>query len=515
MAEHERATQGKNEKADQKHRVRQQESHPSFDTFHAWGQGLLSLTETPFYPRMDEHAAILSSIPFSAQRHEFIMRLHQTYGNRYVQRLVESVRAQAKLTVNAPNDMYEQEADRVADTVTRAVQTPVSRQEEEEELQMQEEEEELQTKPLNSVQRQEIPEEEEIQAKSLLQRQPIEEEEEELQKQPDESHPVKVSIDLETQINSARGGGQPISKDVREPMENAFGADFRGVRVHTDSKADGLSQELSAKAFTTGQDIFFRESEYSPASDSGRKLLAHELTHVVQQNNGCAFESIPNPLIHPTRSSFEPKKDVMALRKSTLRYKVNHMEGIQRQSLLDPVKGGIRTTIQAKKGDPANLDVGEWGAVGKGGRIQYTALAAGCLAVTVGFTDGGGAGVHLAIMMDHDAHWREFQNAIAGKSIATVYLAVDQFNDDDGWHIAAVRNMENGAIIKYLTEYTPVAAEKKESLEKRLQAGLGEEPKEVPTLLNEEAHVRAWFSLALGTNPAPPAYGTGVFSYNF
>jgi hypothetical protein len=69
-------------------------------------------------------------------------------------------------------------------------------------------------------------------------------------------------------------------------MESAFGTDFGGVRVHTDSSADSLNQALSARAFTTGQDIFFRQGEYSPGSSSGKELLAHELTHVVQQTGG-------------------------------------------------------------------------------------------------------------------------------------------------------------------------------------------------------------------------------------
>jgi hypothetical protein len=67
-------------------------------------------------------------------------------------------------------------------------------------------------------------------------------------------------------------------------MERAFGADFSSVKVHTDAEADTLNQELNARAFTTGQDIFFRQGEYSPGSGSGQKLIAHELTHVVQQN---------------------------------------------------------------------------------------------------------------------------------------------------------------------------------------------------------------------------------------
>lgn len=88
---------------------------------------------------------------------------------------------------------------------------------------------------------------------------------------------------IERTIDSARGGGQSLDHGTRGRMETAFGADFSGVRIHTDSRADGLSQSLSARAFTTGSDVFFRDGEYSPGSSSGRELLAHELTHVVQQ----------------------------------------------------------------------------------------------------------------------------------------------------------------------------------------------------------------------------------------
>ena len=96
-----------------------------------------------------------------------------------------------------------------------------------------------------------------------------------------ESH---VSADVEQTIQTARGSGQALDNGVRDQMEPALGADFGGVRVHTDGRADGLNRDLNARAFTTGQDIFFRQGEYSPGSSGGRELLAHELTHVVQQN---------------------------------------------------------------------------------------------------------------------------------------------------------------------------------------------------------------------------------------
>ena len=89
---------------------------------------------------------------------------------------------------------------------------------------------------------------------------------------------------IERSINQARGGGHGMDHGTRNRMETSFGADFSGVRIHTDNRADDLSQALSARAFATGSDVFFRQGEYSPGTSSGRELLAHELTHVVQQN---------------------------------------------------------------------------------------------------------------------------------------------------------------------------------------------------------------------------------------
>ena len=86
-------------------------------------------------------------------------------------------------------------------------------------------------------------------------------------------------------IQGKRGGGSPLDESARRNLEPSFGADFSDVRVHTDSSADSLNRAVKAEAFTTGSDIFFRGGSYNPASSQGQKLLAHELTHVVQQRN--------------------------------------------------------------------------------------------------------------------------------------------------------------------------------------------------------------------------------------
>jgi hypothetical protein len=91
---------------------------------------------------------------------------------------------------------------------------------------------------------------------------------------------------LEQRIDRARGQGSPLERGVRGDMESAFGVDFGAVRVHTGSEADSLNRSVSARAFTTGSDVFFSGGQYAPGSTSGRELLAHELTHVVQQAGG-------------------------------------------------------------------------------------------------------------------------------------------------------------------------------------------------------------------------------------
>jgi hypothetical protein len=241
-----------------------------------------------------------------------ILALQRVAGNRAVSRLI-----QTKLAVGPPGDRYEQEADRVAEQVVgqqsaissqqsavqrqeaEAVQakpltatlTPlVQRQEDEEEVQMkpllqrQEEEDGLQAKPL--LQRQE--EEEEVQAKPLataitplVRRQ--EEEEEEVQMKPRADGSFEASTDLEQRLAGQKGGGSPLPDEVRTFMEPRFGADFSGVRLHTGGEAAQLSRDLSAQAFTHGQDIYLGVGRFEPGTDAGKHLLAHELTHVVQQ----------------------------------------------------------------------------------------------------------------------------------------------------------------------------------------------------------------------------------------
>jgi hypothetical protein len=82
------------------------------------------------------------------------------------------------------------------------------------------------------------------------------------------------------------GGGSPLDKDTRGFMESRLGADFSDVRVHTDPKAHESARSVQAYAYTVGSDVVFQSGKYEPESDSGKRMLAHELTHVVQQRSG-------------------------------------------------------------------------------------------------------------------------------------------------------------------------------------------------------------------------------------
>lgn len=101
----------------------------------------------------------------------------------------------------------------------------------------------------------------------------------------DEGGPVAPEVE---QAIQRAGSGAPLHKNLRDRMGERMGQDFTGVRVHTDARADTLARTLEAKAFTTGSDIFFKQGEYNPGSQSGQQLVAHELTHVVQQGGATA-----------------------------------------------------------------------------------------------------------------------------------------------------------------------------------------------------------------------------------
>jgi len=197
---------------------------------------------------------------------------------------------QPKLTIGQPDDKYEREADRVADQVMRMPEPKGSLVNGQSSLVQRqagctgpactEEEEPVQTKsigdritPLDYVQRQEetVPAEEE-------------EEEEPAQLKSLNNKSPPVTANLQNQIQLLRGGGQPLGDSTRAFFEPRFGMDFSDVRVHTEGIAEEAAKSVNARAFTLGKNVFFGTGQYQPASTEGRRLLAHELTHTVQQS---------------------------------------------------------------------------------------------------------------------------------------------------------------------------------------------------------------------------------------
>jgi hypothetical protein len=227
-----------------------------------------------------------------------------------------------------PNFIQRQEAPEDEDEET-IQQSPdpnfIQRQETPEEDK--EEEETIQRSPdLNLIQRQETPEDEDKEEETvqqspdpnLVQRQetPEDEEEETVQRATVQNQPKSntSSTSLSTSIKQARSSGQSLPVPFRRSMEQAFSADFRSVKIHTDSRADQLNRSIHAQAFTTQQDIFFRQGAYDPHSQTGQELVAHELTHVVQQTGrGAPHPSAP--MVQAKRLSDRPVR----LRRNKLR----------------------------------------------------------------------------------------------------------------------------------------------------------------------------------------------------
>lgn len=93
------------------------------------------------------------------------------------------------------------------------------------------------------------------------------------------SDPVKIKV-------KKGGKGRPLNPDAGPVLRSAFGKRIDEIRIHTDAHAANAAGEIGAQAFTEGKDIYFAEGEYSPSTGQGRRLLAHEITHVIQQKEG-------------------------------------------------------------------------------------------------------------------------------------------------------------------------------------------------------------------------------------
>jgi hypothetical protein len=159
--------------------------------------------------------------------------------------------------MGSPGDPYEREADQAADTVMRMAET----------------------NPQTAVQGEiaELGPSLEVRGSS---------EEDTVRRREDGSAAPELDGRVEQDIESLRGGGVPMPEETRTFFESRFGYDFSQVRIHADSRAGETAKTIQAKAFTVGSDIAFAPGQYSPQTIEGRRLLAHELAHVIQQTGG-------------------------------------------------------------------------------------------------------------------------------------------------------------------------------------------------------------------------------------
>lgn len=200
---------------------------------------------------------------------------------------------QTKLSVGKSGDKYEKEADRMADSVVNHSKSKPL----------------IQNKEISTVQKESLasPQEDEklgtaehrmeedklVQEKAIIQKEENPEEKEMINKQDEEEeetlqaksdNPSQASAqNMPQQLKSKSGKGKSLSKNIRAEMETSFGTDFSDVNIHTDKEAVDMNKSLNAQAFTYGRDVFFNSGKYDPGSAKGKHLLAHELTHVVQQ----------------------------------------------------------------------------------------------------------------------------------------------------------------------------------------------------------------------------------------
>jgi hypothetical protein len=181
-----------------------------------------------------------------------ILELQQTVGNRAVQRLLRSRAIQAKLSISRPDDVYEQEADRVAEHVMRMPESTLQR-----------------TCASCATGGAPCPK--------------CQDEKRELVQRKTQTAVDSADAAVPDNLLQSLGPGRPLDASTRAFFEPRFGHDFRDVRVHTDAPAAESAQAVNALAYTVGSDVVFAGGEYAPHTAMGKKLLAHELVHVAQQ----------------------------------------------------------------------------------------------------------------------------------------------------------------------------------------------------------------------------------------
>lgn len=241
------------------------------------------------------------------------------FGHDFSQVRVQSVASritQTKLAVSQPGDVYEQEADRLAEAVMRmpdrtARESAASGSVESPHIQRMspEREEKVQRQPLDETAEQPVVDTEALFPPEELKRDEEEEARAERQtirtKRVGSGVPLSAPADLGAHLARSTAGGAPLHAETRRFMEPRFGTSFAHVRVHADWRAAAMCASLGAKAFTYGRDVYFGTGWYSPRTKDGKQFLAHELAHVQQQGRDAGVaRRLDNPVVQRACQNF-------------------------------------------------------------------------------------------------------------------------------------------------------------------------------------------------------------------
>jgi len=277
-----------------------------------------------------------------------ILQLQQSIGNRALQRLLVSrgTMLQHKLVVGAANDPYEQEADRVARQVMGTWATAVATTKQGPNQRRSPEEEDVaHAKPLASnitpLVNRTFEKKDGVQSDDLMQG-----------KLPNPLESFEPEGGFEARL-SASGTGNPLSASTLAFMEERFGADFSEVRLHTGSEAAHLSRAINAQAFSHGRDIYFAAGKSDVESSAGKQLLAHELTHTIQQ--GATGTHVPRLLAHELTHTVQ-QTDALPLPTGRRRSPLVSNESpfsARRVSEFGSRKLGQMLTVQRQEASPA------------------------------------------------------------------------------------------------------------------------------------------------------------------
>ncbi len=261
---------------------------------------------------------------------------------------------QAKYTVSEPGDAFETEADQMADQVVSQSHA--------------ESQHFFDSSNASLVQRRS---DENIQQRPLAENiTPVMLKEDEKDKDiMPKSEFSSGSLDLETgnQIAGLSGSGIQLDPVIRSGMEQRFGADFGGVQIHSNSTAAALSNRLGAHAFTSGNDIFFNSGKYSPETLSGRHLLAHELTHTIQQgansklNSKAAIQRWPWDTLSPEETLANEKREFRSQNYGPLTYTQSATSGSGFEASYSPATSILNVTVRGKVRFADTLSTGAGG----------------------------------------------------------------------------------------------------------------------------------------------------------